>query len=261
MNKNPLVSIITVCYNSEKTIKDTIESVLNQTYRNLEYILVDGDSKDNTVGIIKSYEEKAKEKGILYKWISEPDKGIYDAMNKGIDIASGEWINFMNSGDSFFNSLVVSEIYHNKEYEGISVIYGDVECDYVEFKKIRKAKEINKIKKGMAFCHQSSFIRMCVMKKVKYDTYFRLASDYDFFMKIYKSDYKFLKLDYIISTIEIEGISDLNREDVYTEYNEIKKRIGVKSELMKFLVYLKFKKIIKRVLPSKLVKYIIRVRK
>jgi len=125
MEKKPLVSIVTVCYNSEKTIRDTIESVLNQTYRNIEYILVDGASKDSTVDIIKSYEEKFREKGISYKWISEPDTGIYNAMNKGIDMASGEWCYFLGSDDILFDKNVILSI-TNELLDVNCIYYGEV---------------------------------------------------------------------------------------------------------------------------------------
>ena len=99
---NPKISIITVSYNSEVVIEPTIKSILNQTFIDFEYLIIDGNSKDRTVEIIKSYESKFKEKNISYKWVSEPDNGIYDAMNKGILMSNGQWCNFMNTGDSFF---------------------------------------------------------------------------------------------------------------------------------------------------------------
>ena len=101
-----LISVVTVSYNAVSTIEQTILSVINQTYPNVEYIIIDGGSTDGTVDIIKKYADK-----IAY-WVSEPDKGIYDAMNKGVVVATGEWINFMNAGDIFTDSDVIDKLFH-----------------------------------------------------------------------------------------------------------------------------------------------------
>ena len=98
--KENLISVITVCYNAENNLERTILSVLNQTYSNIEYIIIDGGSTDGTIDLIKKYADK-----ITY-WQSETDKGIYDAMNKGIQKATGEWINFMNAGDLFSSTTI-----------------------------------------------------------------------------------------------------------------------------------------------------------
>ena len=98
------ISIITVCYNSAATLEKTILSVANQTYSNIEYIIVDGNSKDETVDIIKKQEDK------ITKWISEPDKGLYDAMNKGISMATGDIIGILNSDDTFFSNEILADI-------------------------------------------------------------------------------------------------------------------------------------------------------
>ena len=95
------VSVITISYNAVSVIEDTIQSVLNQSYKDIEYIIIDGGSTDGTVDIIKKYQDK------INYWVSEPDNGIYDAMNKGIDKATGEWINFMNAGDYFHSNLTL----------------------------------------------------------------------------------------------------------------------------------------------------------
>lgn len=103
MKNNPLISVVTVSYNAVSTIEQTILSVINQTYPHIEYIIIDGGSTDGTVDIIKKYADK-----IAY-WVSEPDKGIYDAMNKGIKVATGEWINFMNSGDCLYRNDTIEK--------------------------------------------------------------------------------------------------------------------------------------------------------
>ena len=127
----PIISVITVCYNVASSIEKTMLSVLNQTYKNLEYIIIDGNSTDGTVDIIKRYAER------LTFWISEPDNGIYDAMNKGIVKATGEFLIFMNAGDQFLNDKVfvrtkvdpcksvrsVCSIFSEKKFESSSYLY------------------------------------------------------------------------------------------------------------------------------------------
>ncbi|MEC5166460.1 glycosyltransferase involved in cell wall biosynthesis [Flavobacterium sp. PL11] len=118
------ISIITVCYNSSKTLRDTIESVLKQTYSNIEYIIIDGNSKDNTIEIIKEYEQIFNERMI---WISEPDKGLYDAMNKGIQMATGDVIGLINSDDLFcdYNAIQkVMQLFYNKKT--LDSVYADL---------------------------------------------------------------------------------------------------------------------------------------
>ena len=120
MEENIKVSIITVCYNSEKTIRRTIESVLNQTYDNIEYIIVDGASTDQTMDIVKEYEPKFSGR---MRWISEPDEGIYFAMNKGIDMAAGELIGLLNSDDTY-ESNAVKSIRDALVSEPYQILYG-----------------------------------------------------------------------------------------------------------------------------------------
>jgi len=115
-----LISVVTVSYNAVSTIEQTILSVINQTYPNVEYIIIDGGSTDGTVDIIKKYADK-----IAY-WVSEPDKGIYDAMNKGVVVATGEWINFMNAGDIFTDSDVIDKLFHqNIIINRVGIVFGD----------------------------------------------------------------------------------------------------------------------------------------
>ena len=121
----PLISIVTVSFNSEKTIRQTIESVLNQTYTNIEYNIVDGASTDKTVEIATQYKDDFEAKGIKYIITSEKDKGIYDAMNKGMDRATGSWIIFMNAGDTFCDNEVIKNIFGYNDLSDYSVIYGD----------------------------------------------------------------------------------------------------------------------------------------
>ena len=116
---NPVVSIVTVCYNAVGVIEKTVTSVLNQTYKKIEYIVVDGASSDGTIEILNNYRSH------ISTLVSEPDKGIYDAMNKAIDMVSGEWILFLNAGDSFVDNNVLSHVFQREGLEKYSVIYGD----------------------------------------------------------------------------------------------------------------------------------------
>lgn len=132
MNTPPLITIITVAYNAVKDIENTILSVLNQTYPNIEYIIIDGGSTDGTLDIIKKYEDK-----ISY-WVSEADKGIYDAMNKGALKATGEWLNFMNAGDTFYDQQVLEKVFKDNDWSDADVIYGDINIEYPKKKKVKK---------------------------------------------------------------------------------------------------------------------------
>lgn len=118
---HPKITVVTVCFDSKETIRETIESVLGQIYDNLEYIIVDGGSSDGTVEIVKEYSDR------IETFISEPDRGIYDAMNKGVQVASGEIISFLNSDDVYVDNSVLSEVSDMFERSKCSMLCGDVE--------------------------------------------------------------------------------------------------------------------------------------
>lgn len=119
MSENPLITIITVSYNIVSRIEETILSVIHQDYSNVEYIVIDGGSTDGTVDVIKKYGNK------IAHWLSEKDNGIYDAINKGIDLANGEWIGIMNCGDVYASNDVLSRLFANRDNAGVDVIFGD----------------------------------------------------------------------------------------------------------------------------------------
>lgn len=176
---NSLVTVITVSYNAHSTIEQTILSVIGQTYSNIEYIIIDGGSTDGTLDVIKKYANK-----ISY-WISEPDKGIYDAMNKGIDLAKGLWINFMNSGDIFFDKNVISNIM-KCDLRLYHVVYGKTIVNYNWGKYIVLPNKISLLEKCMPFCHQSTFVRTEDLKDYKFNLECKISADYNFFFILYK---------------------------------------------------------------------------
>lgn len=176
MNK---VSVITICYNSRNFIERTIKSVLEQDYKDIEYIIIDGGSTDGTKEIIERYAER------LSYWCSEKDGGIYDAMNKGIKHVTGDWINFMNSGDCFATNDALSKVMIEKVTSSVRIIYGDVIKAYADSSEVMKATPLQTISYKMPFCHQSCIIRADIQDEFLYDTSFKIAADYDFFYKIW----------------------------------------------------------------------------
>ena len=120
-----LYTIITVCYNAQDSIRTTINSVLQQNYMDFEYIVIDGKSNDLTYSIVKKYRDEFNEKGIAYRYISEPDTGIYNAMNKAIEMSRGDWLLFLNAGDYFVNSEVLKKLSLKTQLSDKSLIYGN----------------------------------------------------------------------------------------------------------------------------------------
>ncbi|HEY1196831.1 glycosyltransferase family 2 protein [Flavobacterium sp.] len=203
MNK-PKISIVTVVYNGIDYIEPTILSVVNQDYPNFEYIIIDGGSSDGTVEVIKQYESK------LSYWISEKDAGIYDAMNKGIDRASGDWIIFMNCGDYFYDPKVISQIFNEKISDDISMLIGGafIRSAWGDF--FIKARPENEIWKS--FTHQSIFSRAHLNRKYKFNLDFKAASDFDFVYNLFSKKYKTKSLDITVSNILYvsSGFSSVN---------------------------------------------------
>lgn len=195
--EHPKISVVTVVFNDHLHIEQTLCSVLNQTYDNIEYIVIDGGSTDGTVQIIKKYANK------LAYWVSEPDKGIYDAMNKAIDMCTGDWVVFINSWDAFHDNDVLTNVFSRYISEDVDVIYGDV-CMVTGYGRL--IKRFDKLDESiMAFnlCHQSTFTRTSLLKKYKYDTTYRIAADMDFFNKVkIIENAKFLYIPIVMANYE-----------------------------------------------------------
>ncbi|EIA10237.1 glycosyltransferase family 2 protein [Flavobacterium frigoris] len=188
--KLPLISIVTVVYNDVTNIENTIESVINQTYSNIDYITIDGGSSDGTVDIINKYKHK------IATIISGKDKGIYDAMNKGTDLAKGAWIIYMNSGDLFSDSTILEKIFIEKQksLEGISVIYSDVLSKNKQIIKRLSARRLRLIWMGPPSSHQCQFVKTELAKSKPFNLNFRINADYDFIYYTLNKGVKFLYL-------------------------------------------------------------------
>lgn len=198
------ISVITVCYNAEKEIERTIRSVLGQTYKDLEYIIVDGASKDNTIGIAKQIIHEYPNRDVHI--ISEPDKGIYDAMNKGIKIAKGEWVNMMNAGDSFNNKNVLEKIFSKAIPDDISFIYSDFFKSTSFGKYFRVVRSCDEHHKSLV--HQSTIYRRSLHEQYGYYvvTPKIIISDYLFFLQVPVKQMQ--KTDVVIARYEGSGVSE-----------------------------------------------------
>jgi glycosyltransferase involved in cell wall biosynthesis len=198
-----LISIVTVVFNGVDEIESTILSVINQNYSNIEYIVIDGGSTDGTVDIINKYKDS------ISHIVSEKDDGIYDAMNKSLLLVTGDWVNFMNSGDSFYSDSAISSInFYTCESE---VLYGSTNVVYSEYmSKIVKPVSTNYVS-TMPFSHQSCFVRSNVMKDYKFDwKRFRIIADKYFFQSLAKNGGTFKKVDLVISNSDVScGVSNV----------------------------------------------------
>lgn len=196
------ISIVTICYNVADDLEKTIKSVSSQTYSNIEYIIVDGNSKDNTLNIIREHEN------LISKWISEPDNGIYDAMNKGIDMATGDWILFMNAGDLFYDKNIIENLCKKQYDSNVGIVYGDVELDFGKSGKlIRSLQSFDEKDVTFELCHQGMMTRADILKKIKYDTSFRIMADLNSFKQIKNMGYKFEYIPITFATFQLGGIS------------------------------------------------------
>jgi glycosyltransferase involved in cell wall biosynthesis len=224
------ISIVTIVLNDKQNIEKTIQSVLSQN-AGLEYIIIDGGSTDGTLEMIEKYKENID---IL---TSEKDSGIYNAMNKAIDMANGEWICFMNSGDMFYDSNILKTILPNFD-ESIDIVYGDQEVRYTSKKKIVKADQsIEDIWKGMIFSHQSCFVKQDILKEFRFNESNRITADYEFFYNLYKNNYTFNYIPVIVSSISTGGVSDIKRIDsIVSRWNIIDKSFGVNIYYLKLII-------------------------
>ena len=187
-NPHPKFSIITVTYNAGKVLEDTIQSVVFQTYRNVEYIIVDGGSTDNTLDVVHKYQER------ISKVISEPDKGLYDAMNKGIRMATGDYLCFLNAGDELHENETLQKIvYTLKGKELPDVIYGetaivDEEGHFLHMRRLSTPEHLHwkSFKEGMLVCHQAFFARRELALANPYDLRYRFSADFDWCIRIMK---------------------------------------------------------------------------
>ena len=213
----PKISVITVVFNGVNEINNTIFSVISQNYCNLEYIIIDGKSNDGTLDVISKYKDK------IALIISEDDSGIYDAMNKGVSYATGDWVLFMNSGDSFTSDSVLYEVstYFSDKTD---IIYGDSlglfsrnNSTYLQAKPLT-----NLLNHGMPFCHQSVFVKKTLIDMYPFDLQYKYLGDYNLFRILYINHYRFTHAPIPIANYCLyEGATASNAKSLFEEKNRI----------------------------------------
>lgn len=226
-DNKPKITVITVVFNAKDQIEDTIKSVINQTYPNIEYIVLDGGSTDGTVEIIKQYDGK------ITLWKSEPDKGIYDAMNKGIDLATGDWINFMNAGDYFYTPDVLEKVFDDGKVDADFVYGGHIDNFYIGEQVY--TKQIPPPEVGSDFWkiypyHQSCFVRANSLKENPFNIDDETERDKADFAQLldfyYQKKLKFEKKDIIVAYYAGGGFSAGNIFENPDFFEKLKMRLA-----------------------------------
>lgn len=219
---HPKISIITVCYNAEKHIRKTMDGVFAQTYANIEYIIIDGGSKDGTVAIIREYESR-----ISY-WVSEKDGGLYDAMNKGLSAATGDYVFFLNADDQFYDNDVLSKVVASAEWP--DVYYGDVMVidehdNNVGLRSERTPHKVplhlhwRSLQHGMVVSHQAFFVKRTIAPL--YNLSYKIASDIDWMIKVLKQAKSVHNTHLVIAKFRTGGSSKQRQKLAWKERYQI----------------------------------------
>lgn len=218
------ISIITVCFNSAETIRDTIESILFQSYKNIEYIIIDGGSKDKTLEIVNDYADK------IHKIISEPDEGIYDAMNKGLALATGEVVGFLNSDDFYADSSVVEQIVDvfQDQAKAFDVCFSDlvyVSSDNKRIVRYWQSKPFTKGAFALGWCpaHPTFYVRKSIVDKYGYfDPSYRLAADAEFMMRyLEREGLRSVYIPHIWVRMRVGGQTNQSLKNIVRQNKEI----------------------------------------
>ena len=228
----PLITVVTVLRNGAAYLERTMLSVLNQTYDNVEYIVVDAASTDGTLDIIKKYEP------YIDVWISEPDKGSHDAINKAAQLITGDWVIILHCGDCFNNDRVLEDVFIKNKIYG-DVVYGNFIGLVGENRPALyvSAPNTDKLWQGMIFCHQAMFARASLVKKFKYDTRYLISADYDFIMSCFLDRAIFQKVDVIVAKIDTSGASSQHWLKARMENWRIARRFKKSIKINLFHIY------------------------
>lgn len=223
------VSIVTVCYNALNNLRKTIESSLRQTLPDVEFVIIDGASSDGTVDYLKGITDSR------VRWISEKDDGIFDAMNKGVRMARGEWVIFMNAADTFASEDTLQQVFTNAGVASADIIYGDV----IKNGKVKEAEPPHNAHR-MFFCHQCAFVRTALQLQVPFDTKYRMSADFKFFKTMIRQKRQFVQLHFPIANFDTQGVSNTRRSAGILENIKIVKEVDNLSSKIRLLPRLSF---------------------
>lgn len=221
----PILSVITIVYNNVEDIERTILSVVNQTYQNIEYIIIDGLSNDGTLDVIHKYENR------IARIISEKDEGIYDAMNKGLAIATGDYVIFMNSGDEFFDPATVAAVFASAD--NADIYYGETEMiddngQSLGQRRHKAPKQFNwrSFKYGMSVSHQAIYIKRSLVEP--YDRQYQLSADIDWILRIARKAKTIVNVNRYVAKYLVGGMSKKkHKQSLVERFNIMKKHYGL----------------------------------
>jgi len=212
----PSITIVTVVFNAKEELKKTIESVIGQDYKNIEYIIIDGGSTDGTLDIIQKYDH------VIDYWVSEKDNGIYDAMNKAVSISKGDYINFMNAGDLFFEINTISKV---APFLTAELVYGDHAVYFDDSNEINIVDLSNQTnKKDIPFCHQSLFEKRIVLQKYPFNLNYKISSDYDHYLTCKHENVTIQYIPQVISKFLDGGLSSKQIKKLLKENYHVSKK-------------------------------------
>ncbi len=224
-----MVSIIVATYNSDKTLRQALDSVLNQSYQDWECIVVDGVSKDNTINIVKEFVSKDSR----FRYISEPDHGIYDAFNKGWKMARGEWVMYLGSDDEYTKDGIKVLMEHSN---GADVVYGDTYFRSSEEKSL-KLQQSSKVKQGGFCCHQSLMMKRDFISLLDgFDERYKILADKDLICKAVSNKAKFTKVNFPISIFSLAGVSSTSYKRLFESYQVNKKYLSNFRSILDFML-------------------------
>ncbi len=221
----PVLTIITVCRNAREALSITMDNVLSQTWRQFEYLAIDGASEDGTPELLEQSQARFSQDRIPFRFVSEKDEGIYDAMNKGCRMAQGTWLLFLNAGDLLAASDVLERVF--QEPSQAQILYGDTLCSYQGRLRLYPALPLKHLEYEMAFCHQSAFIRRELLLSHPYDISYRVCADHRFFLEMYLKGISFDYQSFPISIYEIAGYSDTHKLLSHREQHRMQQELCI----------------------------------